>query len=339
MYGPTGVPLAKTGAGTHMASMKARVGEQVAFTITRGNYSKVARDQAGIEIPIQVVRIERNVLLEYRISGWSDRKGYVKPPSSAISGGEEVAPDPRAPFRRVRKHTDLKPNGNLLSRDIQVVLPDGYNETDERYPVLYVHDGFQVLAEQAANSQHKWRIDDLLDQMTEGYELGPHILVVINNSGSRTLKGSSHAVAKAYARFVATQLKGFIDQRYRSDPDPRAQTYLGTEMGGLVAFILAWEFDQHVANAICLSPTFEFPRIYFSYVGEALNSLKSPNGQKIYIDVGKEGIEGGNFPGAKKMAELLRQEGFDSSWYTGSLNVEYDSWQDRLKRALRYALD
>jgi len=338
-YGPTGIPLVKTGPGTHMVSMKAKIGDQISFSITRGNYSKVARDQAGTEIPLQTVIVERNILLEYRVSGWADRKGYVAPPpsSNSFENEEPIAPD--APFVRMRKHTNLKPDGNLLSRDIKVLLPDGYNEGSKRYPVLYVHDGFQVLADEAVHSKDKWRIDDMLDQMTDGFELEPHILVVINNSGSRTLEGSTHAIAKLYARFVATQLKGFIDNKYRTQTDAGSHTYLGANMGGLVAFMLAWEFDQYVSNAICLSPTFEFPRIYYSYVGEATEKLKAPNGQKIYIDVGKEGIDDGNFPGADKMATLLRQEGYDASWYTGSVNCEYDSWDDRLKRALRYALD
>src|SRR5690242_15110804 len=65
-------------------------------------------------------------------------------------------------------------------RDILVYLPPGYDETDIRYPVVYMHDG-QNLFDNATSYTSEWQVDETMEQLSQaGYAA---IVVGIPNCG------------------------------------------------------------------------------------------------------------------------------------------------------------
>ena len=61
-------------------------------------------------------------------------------------------------------------------RRIWIYLPQGYNDSDKRYPVIYMHDGQNLFDESTAIGQ-EWQIDETLNTM-----LAETIIVGIDNS-------------------------------------------------------------------------------------------------------------------------------------------------------------
>src|SRR5215212_1680389 len=71
-------------------------------------------------------------------------------------------------------------------RDVVVYLPAGYDEKqDQRYPVLYMHDGQNLFEPERAfiPGQH-WRLREAADQAIGARTASPMIIVGIDNGGS-----------------------------------------------------------------------------------------------------------------------------------------------------------
>jgi predicted alpha/beta superfamily hydrolase len=69
-------------------------------------------------------------------------------------------------------------------RDLYVYLPPSYNRGDQRYPVLYMHDG-QNLFDHLISYVGEWQVDETMEALSqEGLEA---IVVGIPNKGKRRL--------------------------------------------------------------------------------------------------------------------------------------------------------
>jgi enterochelin esterase-like enzyme len=56
--------------------------------------------------------------------------------------------------------------------------------------------------------------------------------------------------------FVVNQLKPFIDSTYRTLPDRDHCFTGGSSAGGLISFMLHWEYNETFSKALCFSPAF-----------------------------------------------------------------------------------
>jgi predicted alpha/beta superfamily hydrolase len=72
---------------------------------------------------------------------------------------------------------------DLASRDIYVYLPPGYDDSDRRYPVLYMHDGRNVF--DAAAIGDEWRVDEWAEALISDGEIEPLIIVGVASTADR----------------------------------------------------------------------------------------------------------------------------------------------------------
>jgi predicted alpha/beta superfamily hydrolase len=56
----------------------------------------------------------------------------------------------------------LYPAANEMRR-LHIYLPDSYNETEERYPVMYFFDGHNLYTNEDATYGKSWGLKDFLD--------------------------------------------------------------------------------------------------------------------------------------------------------------------------------
>src|SRR5215211_2366936 len=69
-------------------------------------------------------------------------------------------------------------------RDILVYLPPGYDASQQRYPVIYMHDG-QNLFDQATSYTNEWQVDETMEALSQaGY---PAIVIGIPNLGEQRI--------------------------------------------------------------------------------------------------------------------------------------------------------
>lgn len=162
------------------------------------------------------------------------------------------------------------------SKTIRVFLPKDYDETDKYYPVLYMHDG-QNLMDSSPFSGHSWDILTTLDAL---HDLTGGIIVVgIDSDDSRRLleytpviHKSLHkylrkqnipetqikAEADAYGNFILRQLKPIIDQSYRTKPKKHSTWMAGSSCGAIISLYLGLKYQDQFSCIGAFSPAYWF---------------------------------------------------------------------------------
>src|SRR5690606_28646700 len=133
---------------------------------------------------------------------------------------------------------------SLKPRDLIVWLPPGYEKTSKRYPVLYMHDGQNVFDPATSSCGGDWRIDEIADSLIRSKQMDPAIIVGIYNCSDRMEEYVPGAKGRAYMDFVANTVKPLIDQYYRTRPGAKHTLTGGSSAGGILAFMLAWEYPH-----------------------------------------------------------------------------------------------
>ena len=85
----------------------------------------------------------------------------------------------------LRRHPRFPSAFLTRERDIVVYLPPGYDTSETRCPVLYLHDGQNLFEPGRAHvpGQH-WRVGETVDELIAGGTLPPIIVVGIDNTGT-----------------------------------------------------------------------------------------------------------------------------------------------------------
>lgn len=189
-------------------------------------------------------------------------------------------------------------------RDLVIWLPPSYYKSKKRYPVLYMHDGQNLFNPSTSFSGNDWRVDETTQFLLDKKLIEEFIVVGINNTSSRLEEYNLFTDSgKYYSLFIKNEVKTFIDTHYRTKPDSRNTGIMGSSMGGLISFQIAWILPNIFGKAACLSNSFWVnDKMIFDFVQEA--EVKRKN-QKIYIDCGT--AEKQLIRDNKRMCALLRR--------------------------------
>ena len=149
--------------------------------------------------------------------------------------------------RRIRKKYITKyytvPNYEE-ERRVRVVLPPGYNHTEERYPVVYFHDGQNMIYDKESYSGVSWKLFSAMMNLSDELRF---ISVLIDNAGPSRLSEYSAwdfefrsgsvipAGADDYLDFIVNELKADIDYEFRTLPERENTALIGSSMGGLIS--------------------------------------------------------------------------------------------------------
>lgn len=223
-------------------------------------------------------------------------------------------------------------------RDIIVWLPPSYQNSNKNYPVLYIHDGQNLFSPHTSYIGHDWRIDEVLTELIKQGEVEEIIVVGIYNNKDRLEEYNyCSPKGKKYAQFIIRELKPFIDQNYKTKSDKSNTAIMGSSMGGLISFQLAWHYPKIFGKAACLSNSFwaDDGKVFET----VLNDSRDHSDQKIYIDCGCE--EKKLIRDNKKMCLMLRKKGFVNKknlfcyFVKGGKHSEID-WSDRVNVPLKF---
>jgi len=233
-------------------------------------------------------------------------------------------------------HEQLGVEG-LLDRRVTVWLPERYDANpEERFGVLYLHDGQNVFDPARSSFGTEWSADEAVEALMATGELPGMIIVGVDNTARRREEYAPGQVGNAYRDWFAGPLRTFIDATYRTEPAPAHRWVGGASMGGLVSFMLAWEHPELYGAAICMSPAFKY--LNFDY--PAGLEGPAPACTNFYIDKGTEELEAQLQPGVDAMVARLPALGclenacFTSFIEQGARHFEAD-WARRLPAALR----
>lgn len=181
--------------------------------------------------------------------------------TAACSEPESTKVSTAAAEVRLVPETLMMPGLNR-SRQVRLYLPPGYAQTDKSYPVLYMHDGQNVF-DDATSYAGEWGVDETLNELASSGQL-ELIVVAIDNGGEQRiteLNPVDHAKygkaeGKAYVDFIASVLKPYIDQHYRTLPQVQHTGIMGSSLGGLISHYALLEYPHVFGKAGIFSPSY-----------------------------------------------------------------------------------
>ena len=271
----------------------------VAFKFTRGSWQSAEGSQTG----------------GYRSNHTIQYQGGKQTVGVTILSWEDLY--------RSNTNSTAAPNVKLLDdnfylpqldreRRIWIYLPPDYEETNDRYPVIYLQDGQNVFdAYQSFSGE--WKIDETLNSFSANGGIKA-IAVAIDNGGSERLNEYSPwinsryggGLGDEYAAFIVETLKPFVDKSFRTKAERENTIIAGSSMGGLISMYTAIEYQETFGKAIIFSPAFWFAPELDDFVDKTGKEQR----MKFYFLAGRQEDNGSVAKAIWDMNNLLVEEGF-----------------------------
>jgi predicted alpha/beta superfamily hydrolase len=237
---------------------------------------------------------------------------------------------------------------------LYIGLPDDYQDSDEHYPVLYMHDGHNVFFEEDSYAGTTW---GMLEAYRTHLDL-PKIIVVglecaqglerLNEYGPypfeinvfEELGSTPGGKGQLYLDYLAYVLKPEIDQTYRTKKEPIHTAIMGSSMGAVISLYAACKYKDTFTRFGCVSGSY-----FVSF--EALKTLVKETDlshvKKLYMDIGDDEVGGGdsadyivtNTVIYEMLAKKLDQFDLYFELIAGGKHHESD-WAARLPNILRF---
>ena len=191
------------------------------------------------------------------------------------------------------------------NRPLHIWLPDGYEDSSERYPVMYFFDGHNLFLNEDATYGKSWGLLEFLQSWEKqiivvgiecGHEGNERLFEYCPYHIRGKFWGDLRGTGEATMRFMAEELKPMIDGEYRTCAARETTAIGGSSMGGLMSLYAAVKYNGVYSKAACVSsaispcmaslrkdiegsPMAPDTRVYLSWgTKEALGRRRSPAG-------------------------------------------------------------
>ena len=242
----------------------------------------------------------------------------------------------------------------IPSREVRVWLPSGYDFREDRYPVIYFHDGQNVF--RPGGPFGCWFAEDAAAEEMKAGNMREAIMVAIPNNEAdmgqarmteyqpptdlnprEPARGSG--ICDRYAKFLLEKVKPAVDAKYRTLPDRENTAVAGSSMGGLVSLWLGLNTDAFGVVGV-FSPAFWTSPNFTKSVMEG----SKKDGLRIYMDMGtreKGNLTGDYWKDALAVRDALLKQGYvegeEFLWNPGEGDEHNEkAWAKRLPVALRF---
>ena len=206
--------------------------------------------------------------------------------------------------------TTDKIESEILSetRLLNIYLPSGYNDSNARYPVIYLLDG--------SADEDFIHVVGVTQFLTMINVLPPSILVGIANVDRRRdfvfpLKLEKDKklmpTAGGSAKFIAyleQEVQPYVEQHYRTTA---RKTLIGQSLGGLLATEILLKKPELFTDYIIVSPSLWADDETMLVNAQQQVAAGAKNAKNVYITVGSEGKQ--MIGDAKKLAEIVEKNG------------------------------
>lgn len=251
----------------------------------------------------------------------------------------------------------------VARRHVDVWCPPGYSEGNERYPVIYMHDGQNLFVPISSIGGVSWGMDEAITQLMDSKKMRGAIVVGIWNTDIRwreympqkpywtlalhrhheafVARAGGDPLSDSYLRFLVEEVKPFVDSKYHTLPDQRNTYVMGSSMGGLISLYAVSEYPDVFHGAGCLSTN--WPAGEHELVNEMAKIVPDPASHKLYFDYGTEGLDSLYEPYQAQMDKHLLELGYadDVNWMTrkfeGASHNE-TAWRARVELPLTFLL-
>ncbi len=273
----------------------------------------------------------------------------------------------RAPVLTATGRTDswqTFPSRYVAARDVDVWLPPSYgSDPNRRYPVLYMHDGQNLFDPSLSYTGIDWDIDGAMTRLIARGEVREAIVVGVWNTPQRFAEYMPRApvttdmvnsgvegrpagraadiVSDDYLRFLAEELKPFIDARYRTLPGRDDTMVMGSSMGGLISLYALAKYPQVFGAAGAVST--HWPVCEGCVIDWLKTEMPKPGAHRLYFDYGTATLDALYPPYQAKMDAAMREHGYreGNDWITRRFEgAEHNeaAWKARVEIPLTFLL-
>ncbi|MCB0516809.1 MAG: alpha/beta hydrolase [Bacteroidetes bacterium] len=227
-------------------------------------------------------------------------------------------------------------------RRIAIILPHNYYKSSKKYPVMYLHDGQNLIDPQAPYGC--WKLDHRMARLAQK-GMGDFIIVAIDHGGKDRLKEYvpfdtprwGVGDGKKYVRFLAETLKPFVDKHYRTLTDRENTGIGGSSLGGLISIYAGTLYPQVFSKMMIFSPSLWIaPKIYLNTIHFTDNYP-----MRIYVYVGAKESDF-MVPQAQHFKEMIEKKGLDKEKIRVKLKVNplgrhnEGEWGKAFPKAMRW---
>lgn len=244
--------------------------DEMQYKFTRGDWSEVEIDQYGNRTENRSCKIKQGIQKEHVAKwrrNWLPFKPTFLPKVHLVSEEFEI------------------PQLNK-TRKVWALLPYDYEDSTERYPVMYLQDAQNLFNEKAQYGN--WEIDKKLAVMAE-YKIGKIIIIAVEHADNErilefnvgnTVLGAGQG--KKYIRFLTDTLKPFVDSNFRTKPEREHTGIGGSSMGGLVSIFSGIMYPEVFGKLMIFSPSlWVVPKIKLSFL-----DMEEAEDTRIYLYAG-----------------------------------------------------
>jgi predicted alpha/beta superfamily hydrolase len=332
-----GLKLTRALEGRHAASLTLPAGTALEYKVTRGSWESVEKGTSGEELPNRTFRMgSRSERVSLTVSRWADTSP-VPPPSATLTGN-------------VRHLRNVASRHLPRARDIIVWLPPDYDANPtRRYPVLYMHDG-QNLMDASTSFSGEWHVDETAQRLVRAGQVEPLIIVGVYNTEDRFSEYTQvvdpeypqygGGKADAYGRFLVEELKPLIDKTFRTRTKPQDTGLAGSSLGGLVTMHLGIAHSNVFRRLGVISPS-----VFWGGkdIVSRVKGLRRKQPLRIWVDIGTEEWRGSQetVEDARLLRDALRAKGWvpgkDLRYVEvpGAVHTE-SAWAERFGDTLKY---
>jgi predicted alpha/beta superfamily hydrolase len=207
-------------------------------------------------------------------------------------------------------------------RNLMVYLPPGYGiDPTRRYPVMYMHDGQNLVRPEEAFGGVAWAIDETANRLAVTGEAEPIIIVGVHNTHDRVDEYTHVAAEKGkmrgkggkadlYGRMLIDEIKPFIDENYLTRPEREYTGIGGSSLGGLVSMYLSIKRPNVFSRVAVMSPAAWWAN---NQIIRDVARLGERLPLRIWLDIGKR--EG---PRIKHQVRALKEMLLANGWQLGA---------------------
>ena len=283
---------------------------------------------------------------------WARRYGYDEFGEHSLTAGAEGD-------SHLERYRDFSCDNLTPRRDLRLYIPAA-PPADAAYPALYMHDGQNLFDPTAPFGE--WQVDGTFDELIVDGTIRPALVVGIDNTGDRIDEythvmddighGPMGGLGDDYAACVVEQIIPFVESRYDIEAVPAARGLLGSSLGGLISFHIAYlhpdtfgavggmsstlgwgayGFDEPTMMDQWASTQHSDTRLYIDSGGSVTGQCDDPDGDGWHEDA----MDSDNYCVTLQMAATLESLGYQYEvdlfhWWEPDASHNESAWAARL---------
>ena len=148
------------------------------------------------------------------------------------------------------------------NRPLHIYLPDEYDTSDQRYPVMYFFDGHNLFSNEDATYGKCWGLKEFLDGWDQKIIL---VGIECGHEGDERLSEylpyrpgfgplfNFRPMGELTMNWIVNDIKPMIDKEFRTLPQREHTAIGGSSMGGLMALYAITEYNDWFFGGACVS--------------------------------------------------------------------------------------